>query len=144
MTGTPRIELANGASENGFALMLSELIRQNLDDRPEKRRDFHRLRGRIAIVVEDARVAVTLEFDASGLVVHDGIAGLPDLTIRTDSEMVTEMSLVEILPVLGVPDPRREHAKSVMRASQNGRVRMYGALVNLPTVLRLTRLMSVA
>ncbi len=140
----PRIELADGADENGLALMISELLRQNLDDRPEKRRDFHRLQGRIAIVVDDARVAITLEFTADRLVVHDGIFGIPDLTIRADTELVTEMSLVELLPVLGLPDLRREHAKNVMRASSEGRIHMVGALQNLATVVRLTRLMSVA
>jgi hypothetical protein len=140
----PRIELAEGADENGFALMVSELIRQNIADHPEKRRDFERLRGRVAMVVSDAQVAVTLHFRREGLVVHDGIVGIPDLTIRAESEWITKMSLMELLPRLGLPDPRGENTRAVFGASGSGAIKMFGALANLPVVLRLTRVMSVA
>lgn len=139
----PVIELGPGAEDNGFALMLSELIRQNLDDHPHKRRDFLKLSGRVAIVVEDAGVAVTLRFDAGRLTVHDGIVGIPDVTIRADSDEVTQMSLMELLPRVGLPDPRGEATRQILRASREGRIRMYGALPNLPLLLRLTRVMSV-
>lgn len=141
---TPVVELGPGADDNGFALMLAELIRQNLDDHPHKQRDFFKLSGRVAIVVEDAGVAVTLRFDAGRLTVHDGIVGIPDLTIRADSDDVTQMSLMELLPRVGLPDPRGSATKHVLRASREGRIRMYGALPNLPMVLRLTRIMSVS
>ncbi len=140
----PRIELAEGADENGFALMVSELIRQNIADHPDKRRDFDRLRGRIAMVVSDARVAITLHFSWRGLVVYDGIVGIPDLTIRAESDWITRMSLMEIVPRLGLPDPRGENTRAVFEASSSGAIQMFGALVNLPVVLRLTRVMSVA
>jgi hypothetical protein len=140
----PKVELAEGADDNGFALMVSELIRQNVEDHPAKRRDFDRLRGRVALVVSDARVAVTLEFARGGLVVHDGIVGIPDLTIRADSDWITQMSLMEMMPRLGLPDPRGENTRKVFEASSAGEIKMVGALVNLPLVLRLTRVMSVA
>lgn len=139
----PVIELGPGADDNGFALMLSALIRQNLDDHPRKQRDFLKLSGRVAIVVEDAGVAVTLRFDAGRLTVHDGIVGIPDVTIRAGSDDVTQMSLMELVPRLGLPDPRGAATRHVLRASREGRIHMYGALANLPMVLRLTRIMSV-
>lgn len=137
------IELGPGAGENGFAVMLSELLRQNLADHPEKMRDFDRLLGRVAIVVEDARVSVTLHFQSGRLMVHGGIVGIPDVTIRANSDDVMQMSLVELVPRLGLPDLRKENARAMIRAQREGRVKMYGALVNLPLVLRLTRVMSV-
>lgn len=138
------VELGRGAEDNGFALMLSQLIAQNLDDRPEKRRDFDRLSARIALVVEDAEVSVTLRFDAGRLTIHDGIVGIPDVTIRADSDGVTRMSLMELVPRLGIPDPRGEVTREIFRASRDGRIKMYGALANIPTVLRLTRVLSVS
>lgn len=141
--GRPVIELAPGADDNGFALMLADLLRQNMEDHPEKRADFERLLGRVAIVVEDAEVAVTLGFEAGRLRVFDGIVGIPDLTIRASSEEVTKMSLMELLPRFGLPDPRGENTRAILQASREGKIRMYGALMNLPLVLRLTRLMSV-
>jgi len=140
----PVIELGPGAENNGLALMLSELLRQNLQDNPHKRRDFDRLAGRVAIVVEDAEVSVTLVFRAGTLTVHDGIYGIPDLTIRAGMDDVTNMSLVELIPRVGLPDPRGEVARKVMRASREGRIRMYGLLANIPLVVRLTRVMSVS
>jgi hypothetical protein len=137
------IALAEGADQNGFAVMLSELLRQNLADHPHKIRDFDRLLGRVAIVVEDARVSVTLHFQSGRLTVHGGIVGIPDVTIRANSDDVMQMSLVEIAPRFGLPDLRKENARAMIRAQREGRVKMYGALVNLPMVLRLTRVMSV-
>lgn len=143
-TADPVIELGPGAEENGFALMLQDLIRQNLADHPEKRRDFARLAARIALVVEDAGVSVTLRFDAGRLTLHDGIVGIPDLTIRATTDDITQMSLLPLLPRLRLPDPRDPVTQHVLRASREGRIRMYGALANLPSVIRLTRILSVA
>ena len=139
----PVIELGVGAEDNGFALMMSDLLRQNLEDHPHKRRDFDRLVGRIAIVVEDADVSVTMLFEGGRLEVQDGIVGIPDLTIRAPSDEVMQMSLMELTSRFALPNLRGEVTRGVMRASREGRIRMYGALMNLPMVLRLTRVMSV-
>ncbi len=137
------IEFGPGAEENDFAIMLLELLRQNIDDHPMKRRDFDRMRGRIAMIDEGARVAVTLHFGKRGLTVHTGIVGIPDLSIRADSDWITRMSRMELLPRVGLPDPRGENTRAIFGASSNGAIKMHGALINLPMVLRLTRLISV-
>lgn len=139
----PIIELGPGAEDNGFALMLKDLIGQNLADHPEKVRDFERLAARIALVVEDAGVSVTLRFEAGRLTLHDGIVGIPDLTIRATTDDITQMSLMELLPRVRLPDPRGAVTKQVLKASREGRIRMYGALANIPSVIRLTRILSI-
>ena len=73
----PVIVLAPDAERNGLATMLASLVRQNLDDRPDKRPSFARLRGRVTIVAEDIGVTLTLSFEGGRLVVHDGFAGIP-------------------------------------------------------------------
>jgi hypothetical protein len=137
------IQLGEGADENGLAVMLSELLRQNIDDHPDKRKAFRRLAGRVAIVVDDAAVAVTLLFRAGQLTVHSGIVGIPDVTIRASSDDVMKMSLIELLPRIGVPDPRGKVTREIFDAQRKGRIRVFGALANLPLVLRLTRVMAV-
>lgn len=139
----PAIELAPGAEDNGFATMLAELIRQNVDDHPEKKRDLARLVGRVALVAEDSGISVTLRFDGGRLTVHDGIWGIPDVTIRAPGEDLMKMSLVELRGRLRLPDPRGENTREVMRAQREGRVRIYGMWPNLPLLVRLTRVMSV-
>jgi hypothetical protein len=138
-----RIELAPGAEANGLAAMLSALILQNLNDKPEKRADFAKLRGRVAIVAEDALVALTLVFEGNMLTVHDGIVGVPDVTVRANSDDIVQLSLIELTPLFGLPDPRGAALRHVMQKSKRGEIRVFGALLHWPLVMRLTRLMSI-
>lgn len=137
------VRIADGADENGFALMIANLLSQNTADHQSKARALAGLKGRIAIVVEDAGVAITLNFEAPEVLVLDGIAGIPDVTIRATSERITQMSLVELLPRVGLPDPRGETTAEVFAASKSGEIEVYGALVHPLTVLRLTEVLSV-
>ena len=87
--------LAPGAEENGLAIMLGDLVRQNLEAKPNKMADFDALEGRVSIVADDADVALTLVFErraAGSLTIHDGIVGIPDVTIRGPSEAILALS----------------------------------------------------
>jgi hypothetical protein len=138
----PLIAFKQGAETNGLADMIAGLIRQNVMDKPQKRRDFDKLWGRIAIVAEDALVALTLEFNGGTLTVHNGIAGIPDVTVRANSEDVVQMSLVE-LNKWGLPDPKGSAVREVAQKSHGGQIQVHGALWHVPMLLRFTRLMSV-
>jgi hypothetical protein len=138
-----RIELSNDTEHNGLANMVAGLILQNLTEHPKKRADFARLRGRIAIVAEDAGVAMTLEFTGNMLTVHDGIVGIPDVTLRASGDDIVQMSLLEFTALLSLPDLRGAATRQIIRKSWDGRVRVYGALLHVPLLLRLSRLLSV-
>ncbi|HEX7479835.1 MAG TPA: SCP2 sterol-binding domain-containing protein [Polyangiales bacterium] len=138
-----RIELAQGAQNNGLADMVASLILQNLNDKPQKRADFAKLRGRVAIVAEDARVSMTLAFTGNMLTVHDGIVGVPDVTVRATSDDIIQMSLVELTPRWALPDRRGAVMKQVQQRTDSGQIRVYGALLHPALMLRLTRLLSV-
>jgi hypothetical protein len=138
-----RIALTPEAENNGLASMVAALILQNLNDKPHKRADFARLRGRVAIIAEDANVAMTLEFTGNMLTIHDGVAGVPDLSVRAQSEDIIQLSLVELTSFAALPDFRGEAMRAVMDKSQSGRIRMFGALGSPLLALRLTRLLSV-
>ena len=133
-----RIELAGEAANNGLANMVAGLILQNLQEHPKKREDFARLHASIAIVAEDAGVAMTLEFSGNMLTLHDGISGSPDVTVRANGDDIVQMSLLPLTRIGALPDPRGSATREVL-----GRVRVYGALLHVPSVLRLTRLLSV-
>ena len=139
----PVIELAPGADDNGLCHMVTGLIRQNIDDHAGKREDFERIDGRVAIVADDVGVSLTLHFESGRMTAHDGIVGIPDVTVRADSDDVINLSLVELTPRFGLPNLRGEKMKAVLEASRQGRIHVYGALANIPLMLRLTRLMSV-
>ena len=139
----PCIALAPGARRNGFASMLAQLVRQNLDERPAKKRTLSRMHGRVAIVVEDLELVVTLRFAGGHLHIHDGFYGIPDVTVRAPAEWVTKMSLMELEPRFGLPDPRGSVTREVADASRAGIVRVRGLLPCLPLMLRLTKLLAV-
>jgi hypothetical protein len=138
-----RIEYAPGAEENGLAAMVGGLILQNLQEHPGKRVDFARLRGRVAIVATDAGVSLTLEFLGNMLVLHDGILGVPDVTVRATGDDIVQMSLLELTKRLALPDPRGKATRALFEKSKSGKIHVYGALLHVPLVLRLTRLLSV-
>ncbi len=142
--------LAPGAGENGLATMLGTLVRQNLESSPCKRRDFDALDGTVAIVADDIDVALTMRFEGGGnLAIHDGIVGIPDVTIRGPSEAILALSNMPLATRLGLPIPHprdREGAealRTVVAAMRSGRLHVYGMLLHLPLVMKLTRVMSV-
>jgi len=141
--GDDRVVLAPGTDDNGLAQMLAGLLQQNLVDHPEKEQDLARLVGRVAIVAVDAGVSLTLRFGQGRVTVHDGVFGVPDVTIRAKGDDIMQMSLVELEPRFRLPDLRKDGAKAMVEASRSGRVQMHGTLTNLPFLLRLTRLMTI-
>jgi hypothetical protein len=155
--GAPRIGLAAGAEENGLAIMLGDLVRQNLEAKPKKKVDFDALEGRVAIVADDADVALTLVFEkarggsgsSTTLTIHDGIVGIPDVTIRGPSDAILALSNMPLATPLGLPFPSPGDAEGMKtfldlsRQMRQGKLHFYGMLLHVPLVMKLTRVMSV-
>jgi len=148
----PDVALAPGADENGLAIMLGDLVRQNLEAKPKKMADFDALEGRVSIVADDADVALTLVFrrgSAGSLVIHDGIVGIPDVTIRGPSEAILALSNMPLATPFGLPlpspgDPEAlKTVRDLARCMREGKLHFYGMLFHLPLVMKLTRVMSV-
>jgi hypothetical protein len=146
----PDVQLAPGAEDNGLATMLADLVRQNLEAKPRKKDDFRALHASVCIVAEDADVALTMRFERGGkLTIHDGVVGVPDVTIRGSSDMILALSNMPLATRLGlpIPDPRDRAAvttvRAVMGAMRAGTLHVYGMLLHLPTVMRLTKVMSI-
>src|SRR5689334_8148451 len=97
------VVFAPGASENGLAVMLADLLRQNVEAKPQKARDFKSLSASVALVAEDAGVALTLVFKSGGLTVHDGIHDVPDVTIRGSSDALLGLSNWPLTPKWSLP-----------------------------------------
>jgi len=140
---TARVDFDASAEQNGLALMVGGLILQNLQEHPSKGAEFARLRGRVAIVAEDAGVAMTLAFEGNMVTVSDGIVGVPAVTVRARSEDIVQLSLLELMPRVGLPNPLGTATREIFLKSQAGHVRVFGALLHIPMVLRLSRLLSV-
>lgn len=148
------IALAPGAEDNAFATMLADLVRQNLESKPHKKKDFAKLakanRGRgvtIALVADDADVALTLEFRNERLVLHDGIKGVPDVAVRGSSDAIMTMSNIPLTKPLGLPIPLDRGGLDVLRdmarMTRTKEVQIFGMLGNFAVLSWLTRVMSV-
>ena len=126
--------------------MLAELLRQNLEQNPHKLTDFYALRGKFAIVADDADVALTLRFAFGHLCVLNGIVGTPDVTIRATSDVVMALSNMPV-GALGLPIPSRDEQRDVVRqvasAFRAGSFRVFGVLRHFGMFQRLTRVLSV-
>lgn len=127
--------------------MLFDLLRQNIEGKPHKRKDLRALQGRIAIVADDADVAVTLHFDRGTVTIHDGIDGVPDLAVRGEAEVIMTMSNMPI--AFGLPYARKgdDEGKAALDAAllamKEKRVVTHGLLRHPWMVLRFTRLLSI-
>lgn len=146
----PDVQLAPGAEDNGLAIMLADLVRQNLQAKPHKRGDFAAISGSVSIVADDADVALTLRFERGGrLTIHDGIVGIPDVTIRGPSDAILALSNMPLATRFGLPIPRPGDREGVKTAStvfglmRDGKLHVYGMAFHLPLVMRLTRVMSI-
>ena len=151
MADIKEIGLAPGAENNAFAQMLADLVRQNLEGKPHKKKDFFALaRGKgvtIALVADDADVALTLEFRAGRLVLHDGIKGVPDVAVRGSADAIMALSNVPLTRPFAFPIPTDrtslEVLRSMVKATATGELKVLGMLGNLRALSRLTRVMSV-
>ena len=136
------VELAPGASDNGLAIMMATMMSQNLEDHPGRMAVFDRLGGRVAIVAEDADVAMTMSFADRRAVVYDGIVGIPDVTVRGSFELIADLSRMET-GRFGLPDPKGEVNRAMVRALRSGQLRIYGLPAGLPLLARLGTVLAI-
>lgn len=132
------------AGENGLALMLAQLIEENLKT-DAKRCDFRSLGLRVGIVAADADVRLTMVFGRGSLTVYDGLREPIDVEITTASEKVTSLSLLPVRRVgpLRLPNFLAPEGRQMVRDLLSGGLKIRGLLRHPLAVTRLTRLFSV-
>lgn len=140
--------MAPGTEDNPLAGRLADLIRDNVSHFDSKARDFARLRGSAALVINDAGTALTLRFDFGRLTLHDGVIGVPEVTILGDGRVVEELARLPIsrrwrLPIAERGDaPAREARRALLRALRGGKLKVYGWIVHVRFVMRLLNVLS--
>lgn len=141
------VDLAPGADQDPLALKLADLVQRGVE-RPEQRREFERLRGSVGVVVDDAGTALTLRFDYGRLTVHEGLVGVPTVTLRGSAEDIEALADLPFSSPLGVLVPNlasaqgRRRARDVLGALGGRRVKIYGLISHPRLVLRLLRVLS--
>lgn len=144
----PIIDLAPSAAHNPLASLLAGAIRMNLDRSPHKRADFSALRGSVAIAATDVGLRLTLRFDHGRVVIHDGVVGIPDVSVRGEQAAIEGLLRLPLSRRLGVPFamPTDAEAKGELKAllehMASGRLTIYGLWLHVPLLLRLVRVLS--
>ena len=136
-----QIELDPLANDNGLANMLQTMMRQNVEDHPERADILRKLSGRMAIFAEDAEVAISIDFEGERVLFRDGIIGIPNLTIRGGFEHIGDLSRMEAIGAL--PDPRGVVNKALFAAMRRGELRVHGLPQALPLLLGFSDVMHV-
>jgi hypothetical protein len=135
------INLSEGAEEIGLAVMLRDLIVQNIEQNPHKLIDFQKLNIPIGLEVTDAAIKLTLEFSNNSLTIHPGIKNLPQLTIKADAESIMNLSNQKIK--WGLPYYFDETGREIVAAMQSGRLKVKGMPAHFPSLIHFARVMSV-
>jgi hypothetical protein len=139
-----KVTLDAAAESDAFAIVISELIRQNLADHPEKRKELAKMRGRVALVAEDAGTTITLRFHDGQLTVHSGLYGVPDLVVRGPGESLIDLSRVPNHPRFTfLPDFRSPVARSLALALRERKLRIRGLAGHVRLFVRLGHVLSI-
>ncbi|MFH2129965.1 MAG: hypothetical protein ABIK68_06295 [bacterium] len=136
-----RVKLAEGAEAVGLALMLQDLISQNLEQNPHKLKDLKKLNMSFGLTVTDADVRMTMEFADGVLTLHPGIKEQAGVLIESETDIVMAMSNLRIKG--GMPYYFDETGRDVLKAIFSGRMKVIGMLAHFPSMIRLSRLLSV-
>jgi hypothetical protein len=141
MTNTIQVEFAEGAEEIGLAVMLRDLLTQNLEQNPHKISDFNKLNIPIRLHVFDVAIKLTLDFSNGSLTIFNGVTGDGGLNITADSGTIMNLSNQRIK--WGLPYYFDETGKEIVAAMKNGRLKVKGMLRHFATLIRFSRVMSV-
>ncbi len=141
MTNTIQVEFAEGAEEIGLAVMLRDLLTQNLEQNPHKISDFNKLNIPIGLHVFDVAIKLTLDFSNGSLTILNGVKGHGGLNITADSGTIMNLSNQRIK--WGLPYYFDETGKEIVAAMKSGRLKVKGMLRHFATLIRFSRVMSV-
>jgi hypothetical protein len=141
MPDTIHIELADGAEEIGLAIMLRDLLSQNLEQNRHKISDFRKLNIPIGLQVSDVDISLTLYFSEGSLTIFNGVTTNLGLDITADSGTIMNLSNQRIR--WGLPYYFDETGKEILAAIKSGRLKVKGMVRFLPTLIRFSRVMSV-
>jgi hypothetical protein len=123
---------------SGLASMLGQLIEQNLARDPSRRR---LLRPAVATIHStDAEVTVRLRFTGDGVELANGGSARAAVQVRADSAALLDLAASPLL--FGFPSPLDARGRGLLFGVASRKVRVRGLVRHLPSVRRLTMLIS--
>jgi hypothetical protein len=133
------VKLAPGADEVAMAVMLADMLKANLE-KPEKLKDFNKLKARVYIHAKDAETEMTMVFDRGSLTVYGGKEGTPDISIITDAATLLDLANINIK--MGMPYYFDETGMAVVKKLLKRELQIKGMFSHYFALNRLTKIMS--
>lgn len=137
----PEIIILPEARELGLPVMLADLIRQNIEKRPDKIKPSESLNAKVLIEIPDIQTSAGLEFLRGKLTLSKDLSGKPDLHILTDSATILDLSLLKIK--LGLPYFFDKNGFTILRKILTGEIVIKGLLRNFSVLINLTKVISI-
>lgn len=138
----PVITLDDGAKDVGLAEMLYHLIRQNLEQKPQKVSSFEVLNLNVVIVARDIDITVTLAFRRGQLTLYNGVVGKADLKIIADHDAILTLSLINVF--MGLPNYLDKTGRDILKRLFRGNIKIEGLLKHPLQLTHLTKVFSVS
>lgn len=135
------VSLGSGAEDVPLAGMLADMLTANLE-RPEKLKDFDKLKTRVLINAEDAEAVITMEFSGGKLVIYGGEVGKPAISIVTDAATLLDLANINIK--FGMPYYFDETGMEVVKKLLKRELKIKGLITHLVALTRLTKIMSLS
>jgi|RifCSP16_2_1023846.scaffolds.fasta_scaffold218593_2 hypothetical protein len=136
-----KINFAKGAKKAGLAVMMADMIKGNLKNKPDREKDFNALNGNIYLRAEDAEVDMTMVFKNGSLTVNRGRVGDPMISIAADS--VTLLDLANISIKFGLPFYFDKAGLTVLKKLITREIKLKGLITHLIMLVHFQKLMSV-
>jgi len=137
----PEIIILPEARELGLPVMLADLVRQNVEKRPDKIKPFESLDAKVLIELPDIQTSAGLEFHRGKLTLSKDLSGKPDLHILTDSITILDLSLLKVK--LGLPYFFDKNGFKILKKILGGEIVIKGLFKNLPVLINLTKVISI-
>jgi hypothetical protein len=139
--GEPVILLDEGAKDVGLADMVFHLIRQNLEQKPQRLGGFRALNSNVAIIARDIDITITLMFEKGKLTIYNGIVEKTDLKIIADHDAILGLCLFNIC--MGLPNYFDRNGRVILKKLLLGNLRIEGLFKHPLQLAYLTKLFSV-
>jgi len=130
------------AKENGLATMIAQIIKENLEKNPWKKKYASAVNADVFINAKDAEVRVSLSFRKDRVVVFDGEIYNPDISIEAGTSDLIELTKIKLSPIFHIPYITKENIQLIQKIIKRD-VKISFSPTKIMKLLNLTRVLSV-